>query len=140
MKVESGARSFAAMLSGTGAWLIPTGVCPACWPAYAGAASSLGLGFTLGAGFLVPFAALLLALSLFALGYRARKRRGYGPFVLGILGALGLLAGKLVLVSDVLSFVALAAIVAAGFWNSLPARSVSTSCSGTCPAAEEYDG
>jgi len=137
MKVESGRRSVAAVLSGTGAWFIPAGVCPACWPAYAGAASSLGLGFTLDVGFLVPVAASLLALSLFALGYRAEKRRGYGPLVLGIVGALGVLAGKLVLSSEVLSYVALAGIVAAGLWNSWPARTVSTSCSGTCPAAEE---
>ncbi len=137
MKAQSGRRSVAAVLSGTGAWLVPAGVCPACWPAYAGAASSLGLGFTLGAGFLVPVAALLLSLSLFALGYGAETRRGYAPLSLGIVGALGVLAGKLVLSSDALSYVALAAIFAAGVWNSWPAKSESTSCTGTCPAVEE---
>ena len=137
MKAESGRRSVAAMLSGTGAWFVPAGVCPACWPAYAGAASSLGLGFTLSAGFLVPLAALLLVLSLFALGYRAEKRHGYWPVALGVVGALGVLAGKLLLSSEALSYVALAAIVAAGIWNSWPVRSAPTSCIGTCPIAEE---
>ena len=120
-----------------GAWLVPAGLCPACWPAYAGAVSSLGLGFTLSAEFLVPVAALLLVLSLLALGYGARDRRGYRAFVLGVVGALGVLGGKLLLASELLSYVALAAIVAAGFWNSWPARSVSVSCTGACPIAEE---
>ncbi len=137
MKVESGKRSVAAVLSGTGAWVIPTGACPVCWPAYAGAASSLGLGFTLSAGFLIPFAALLLLLSLLALGYRAEERRGYGPLGFGALGALAVLAGKFWLSSAAISYVGLAAILAAGVWNSWPARSMSESCVGTCPAVEE---
>lgn len=102
-----------------------------------GAASSLGLGFTLSAGFLVPVAVSLLVLSLFALGYRAEKRRGYGPLVLGIVGALGVLTGKLLLSSEVPSTIALAAIVAAGLWNSWPARSASLSRTRTCPTMEE---
>lgn len=125
------------MLPGIGAWFVPAGVCPACWPAHAGAASSLGLGFTLSAEFLVPLAALLLAASLFALGYRAERRRGYGPLVLGLVGALVVLAGKLLFSSEALSYVALAAIVAAGLWNSWPVRSASLSRTGTCPATEE---
>ena len=125
------------MLPGIGAWFVPAGVCPACWPAYAGAASSLGLGFTLSAEFLVPLAALLLAASLFALGYRAERRRGYGPLVLGLVGALVVLAGKLLFSSEALSYVALAAIVAAGLWNSWPVRSASLSRTWTCPATEE---
>lgn len=138
MKAEAGKRSVAAVVSGTGAWLVPAGICPACWPAYAGAASSLGFGFTLSGGFLVPLAAFLLVLSLFALGYRARSRRGYGPLALGVVAAMGVLVGKLWLASEPLSYVALAAIVAAGVWNSWPASSALTSCStGTCPATEE---
>ena len=137
MKAEASRRSIAGVASGMGAWLVPAGVCPACWPAYAGAASSLGVGFTLNAGFLLPLAGLLLVLSLFALGYRARTRRGYGPLALGTVGALGVVVGKLFLSAEALSYVALAAIVAAGIWNSWPARSAPTSCSGTCPAVEK---
>lgn len=137
MKAEAGRRNVAAVLSGTGAWLVPAGICPACWPAYAGAASSLGLGFTLNAGFLVPVAGLLLGLSLFALGYQTRSRRGHGPLVLGVIGGLGVLSGKLWLSSEALSYFALAAIVAAGVWNSWSARSAPTSCKGTCPVTEE---
>ena len=137
MKAEAGGRSVAAVASGMGAWLLPAGVCPACWPAYAGAASSLGLGFTLSAEFLIPLAVLFLGFSLLALGYRAQKRRGYGPLVLGVGGALGVLVGKLLLSSESLSYVALTAIVAAGLWNSWPARKTSTSCTNTCPVTEE---
>ncbi len=94
MKVESGRRSVAAVLSGTGAWLIPAGVCSVGWLAYGGAANSAGLGFTLGAEFLAAIFVLLLTLSLFTLGYREKKRRGYGPLLLGGAGGLGVLAEK----------------------------------------------
>ncbi len=137
MRVETGNRSVTAMLPGIGAWFVPAGVCPACWPAYAGAASSLGLGFTFSSNFLIPLAVVLLLLSLLALAYRAQNRRGYGPFVLGVVGALGVLGGKLLLSAEALSYVGLAAIVAAGVWNSWPARSAPTSCTGTCPITEE---
>ena len=136
MKARAG-RSFAGVASGMGAWLVPAGVCPMCWPAYAGAATSLGFGFTLSAGFLVPLAALLLALSLFALAYRAEKRRGYGPLVLGVVGALGVLSGKLLLSSELLSYVALAAVLGAAVWNVWPVKSARASCTGTGPIAEE---
>ena len=137
MTAEARGRSVTAVLSGIGAWLVPAGVCPVCWSAYAGAASSLGLGFTLSTEFLIPLAVVLLAFSLLALGYRARDRRGYGPFVFGVVGALGVLGGKFLFSSEALSYVALAAIVAAGVWNSWPARSASTSCTGACPLTEE---
>jgi hypothetical protein len=137
MRVEAGRRSASTVFPGIGAWLVPAGVCPACWPAYAGAASSLGLGFTLSAEFLVPLAAILLSFSLVALGYRANSRRGYGPLIFGVLGALGVLSGKLLFSSEAVSYVALAAFIGAGVWNSWPARSASTSCSGTCPSTEE---
>jgi len=137
MRAEASSRSVSALLSGIGAWLVPAGLCPACWPAYAGAASSLGLGFTLSARFLVPLAAVLLLVSLSALGYRARERRGYGPFALGMVGALGVLGGKLLLSSEVFSYIALAAIVAAGTWNSWPARNASGSSTGPCLTTEE---
>ena len=136
MKGEAGRRSATAVLPGIGAWLVPAGVCPLCWPAYAGAASSLGLGFTLSVEFLVPLAAVLLLLSLLALGFRAQDRRGYGPLALGVVGALGVIGGKHLLPSDALSYVALAAIVGAGVWNSWPARSASMSCTKN-PIGEE---
>jgi len=137
MKAEARGQSVTAVLSSIGAWLVPVGVCPVCWAAYAGAASSLGLGFTLSSEFLAPLAAMLLTLSLVALGYRAPDRHGYGPFVLGAAGALGVLGGKLWLSSEALSYVALAAIVTAGVWNSWPVRSAPTSCAGACPVTEE---
>lgn len=137
MSAETGRRSIAAFASGFGAWLVPAGICPVCWPAYAGAATSLGFGFTLDAGFLVPVAALLLVLSLFALGYRAERRRGFGPLVLGVVGAAGVLAGKLWLSSEVLSYLALAAIVGAGVWNSWPTRRAEVSCKVPLGVTEE---
>ncbi|KAF0218625.1 MAG: putative Thioredoxin [Geobacteraceae bacterium] len=40
-----GWRGMAAMLPGIGLAFLPKLACPACWPAYAGVFSSLGLGF-----------------------------------------------------------------------------------------------
>lgn len=137
MKPPAVSRAVAAVLSGTGAWIIPAGMCPACWPAYAGVVSSLGLGFTLSAEFLVPIAVLLLAVSIFTLGYRAERRRGFGPLGLGVVGGLGVLAAKLWFSSEGLSYAGLGAIVLAGFWNSWPARGLPASCTGSCPRVEE---
>lgn len=137
MRAPTGSRAVAAVLSGTGAWLIPVGICPACWPAYAGVVSSLGLGFTLSAEFLVPVAVLLFAVSILALGYRAEKRRGFGPLCLGVVGGLGVLSGKLWFSSERVSYAALGAIVIAGLWNSWPSRRLPASCNGSCPTVEE---
>ena len=54
----------------------------------------------------------------------------------GVVGALGVIGGKHLLSSDALSYVALAAIVGAGVWNSWPARSASMSCTKN-PIGEE---
>ena len=137
MRAPRGSRAVAGVLSGTGAWLMPVGICPACWPAYAGIVSSFGLGFTLSAEFLVPVVMFLLAVSIFALGYRAERRRGLGPLGLGVVGGLGVLAAKLWFSSEGLSHAALGTIVIAGFWNSWPSKRLPASRTGSCPTAEE---
>src|SRR4051812_22146874 len=74
---------------------IQAGRCgPACWPAYAGIVSALGLGFLVSAKYLLPLTALFLALTAFALGFRASLRHGYGPFWVGLLAAAVILTGK----------------------------------------------
>lgn len=112
-------RSLAA-LPGTGAALLPVGLCPACWPAYAGLLGSLGLGFVLETAYLLRVTAVLLGLALLALGVRARARRGYRPLALGALSAAGILVFKFAYPSAPLVYAGLAGLVAASIWNAWP--------------------
>src|SRR5437588_7217193 len=81
-------------LPGVGVSLLPKLACPLCWPAYAGLLSSVGLGFLISSAYLLPLTAGLLALALFAMAFRAKNRHGYGPFLLGLVAAIGVLLGK----------------------------------------------
>lgn len=97
-------RMFGSM-PGIGASLLPVGVCPACWPVYAGVLSSLGLGFLVHTTYLLPLTAAFLLFSLGTLAYWANARHGYGPFALGLLAAVGILVGKFGVSSDVLFYI-----------------------------------
>lgn len=81
-------------LPGVGVSLLPKLACPLCWPAYVGLLSSVGLGFLISARYLLPFTAAILALALVALAFKAKERHGYKPLVLGVVGVVGILAGK----------------------------------------------
>ncbi len=72
--------------------------------------------------YLLPLTVLLLALALAALGFRAGRRRGYGPLALGIAAAALLLLGKFVLDSNAAVYAGIASLVGASLWNSWPAR------------------
>ena len=71
--------------------------------------------------YLLPLTVLALVLALAALGFRAR-RRGYGPFVVGIVAAFTLVVGKFVFDSNVAVYGAVAALVGASLWNSWPTK------------------
>ena len=121
---------FLPVLPGAGAFLLPIGVCPACWPAYSGLLGSIGFGFLLDDRYLLPFTAGLLLVALGSLAYRARSRRGYGPLGLGALASSLAFTGKFALASDPLLYLGLGMLVVASVWNAWPRRSGSTgSCS-----------
>ncbi len=122
-----------ATLPGIGASLLPAGLCPACWPAYAGLLSSLGLGFLLKTTYLLPLTALFLLIALGALAFRAKARRGYGPCVVGLLASGIVLAGKFALASDVAMYVGIALLLAASVWNAWPQR-INSAGNDVCPA------
>jgi len=117
--------------------LLPKIACPACWPAYAGVLSSFGVSFLIDARYLFALTAGFLAVALFFLGFRARRRRGYGPLMVGSAAAAGLLIGKFYLESDLAMFSAVGLLMGASFWNSWP-RSLATSpaCSVSEPSAQ----
>ncbi len=116
---------------GIGVSLMPKLMCPACWPAYAGVLSSLGLGFLIGTTYLLPLTAGLLAMSTGTLAIRARQRRGYGPAWTGLVGAMLILFGKFQLESTVAMSGGVVLLFAAALWNAWPRQVVQ---SGQCPA------
>lgn len=121
---------FSASLPAVGAALLPVGFCPACWPAYAGVLGALGLGFLLDRAYLLPLTTALFGLALFALAFRAKSRRGYGPFVLGVLSAGLMLTFKFVYALTPLVYAGLAGFVVASFWNAWLKQE---SKAGSCP-------
>lgn len=115
-----------------GVSVLPKLACPACWPAYAGLLTSIGLGFLISVRYLLPLTIVFLALALAAMLSRARDRRGYGPFLLGVLAASGILLGKFALDSRPTVYVAIGVLAVASLWNSWPRHDTSndaTACS-----------
>lgn len=108
---------------GIGISLLPKLACPACWPAYAGLLSSLGLGFLVSTEYLLPMTAAFLVIAVGMLAFRARGRRGYGPFVLGIVAASLILLGKFSLSSNPVLYAGLGLLILASVWNSWPIAS-----------------
>jgi len=117
-----------AMLPGIGAAFLPKVACPACWPAYAGFLSSVGLGFLVNTVYLLPLTAAFLAIAVFALAFRARRRHGYGPFALGLVASAIVLIGKFSFESDPAMYAGLAVLVAASLWNSWPRKQRAATC------------
>jgi mercuric ion transport protein len=115
--------------------LLPKLVCPACWPAYAAAASALGLTFLLDAAYLLPIAAAALLAAVAGLAFGARQRRGYAPAALALASAGLLLLAKFSLDSAVLLWTGAAAFTAAFIWNAWPRRN--SQGQAYCPACDE---
>ena len=119
-------------LPGVGVAMLPKLACPFCWPAYAGLLSSVGLGFLVSAVYLLPLTAAFLVLALGAMAFRANKRQGYNPFLLGLVAATGVLLGKFVWESKATMYSAVGLLVIASLWNSWP-RGDTHSHTETCP-------
>ncbi|MCO6414007.1 MAG: hypothetical protein J5I92_14795 [Thiogranum sp.] len=120
-----------ALLPTVGVALLPKLACPACWPAYAGVFSTVGIGFLDYTPLLLPLTAVFLLIAVTALAYRARQRRGYKPLLVGVLAAGTLLIGKFHYDSDVAMYAGLFLLVATSLWNTWPK---STSADTFCPA------
>lgn len=130
-------RGTAAMLPAIGLTLLPKLTCPACWSAYAGVLSSLGIGFVNYSPYLLPLTALFLILAVASLRFRAKSRRGYGPFIMGTVAAIIVLIGKFLFASGTALYGGIALLTAASLWNSWPLRKEGN---GACPACASQDG
>ncbi len=109
-------------LPSVGFSMLPKLACPACWPAYAGLLTSIGLGFLISAVYLPPLTVAFLVLALGALAFRAKQRRGYSPLLLGIVTASGVLLGKFVWESNPIMYASIGLLVVSSLWNTWPRR------------------
>ena len=107
-------------LPGVGVSLLPKLTCPICWPAYAGLLTSVGLGFLISERYLFAVTAGILLLSIGALAFRARIRRGYAPATLGLVAGAIVLLGKFSLESSAAIYSGLGLLIGASVWNSWP--------------------
>ena len=82
----------------------------------------MGLAFLMETAYLLPLTGFFLLVSVGALGIRARQRRGYGPFVVGIAAAVLLLVGKFVFDSNVAVYGGIAVLIVASGWNAWPTK------------------
>jgi hypothetical protein len=115
-------RSSLTVAPGIGVALVPTTLCPACWPALGGVLSTLGIGFVMDGRWVLPVTIPLLALAVGGLAFRAPTRRGYAPFGLGVVAVMIATVGKFIVHSDAAMYSGLAVLVAASVWNSWPTR------------------
>jgi mercuric ion transport protein len=104
--------------------MLPKIACPACWPAYAGLLSSIGLGFLIpNRAYLLPLTAIFLAVAVGILAVDARRKRDYVPLAVGTIAAGLILVGKFSLESNLLFYAGLGLLVLASVWNSWPVAS-----------------
>jgi hypothetical protein len=125
---SDGLASWLAILPAIGVAMLPKLACPACWPAYAGLLSSIGLGFLTQAAYLFPLTIVFLAVAVGALGFRARSRHGYGPFSVGLVAAVVVIVGKFLFESDPAMYGGIALLIGASVWNTWPRRKTNSSC------------
>jgi mercuric ion transport protein len=130
---RAGWRNAIAALPAVGTAALPKLTCPVCWPAYTALLGAMGVGFINYTPYLLPLTVSFLILSLIALGWRARRRRGYGPLFAGLAASALLLVGKFAFDSEAAMYTGIAILVAASFWNAWPRAQ---QAAGDCPACD----
>lgn len=125
---ESSWKRFLALLPVIGTAFLPKLICPACWPAYAGILSALGLGFVNYTPFLLPLTISFLVIVLWSLGFRASQRHGYYPLIAGTSASAVLLIGKFIFNADSVMYGGLSLLIGACLWNSWPLKTTEEAC------------
>ena len=82
----------------------------------------MGLAFLLQTAYLLPLTAVTLLLAVSALGFRADRRRGYGPLAVGTVAAILVIVAKFVWESDWMTYGGIVLLVSASVWNSWPTK------------------
>ena len=110
--------------------LVPSLTCPACWPAYAGVLSALGLGFVPTAPHLLPVTLGLLALALGALALRAETP---APVLMGVVGSVLVVVGKFVVSSNPFNYTGVALLAGGSLWRARQRVTIPQSCPACAP-------
>ena len=132
-----GYKSIFAIVPSIGAVMIPGISCPLCWPAYAGLLSAFGIGFVNYTPYLLPITVLFLMIAVFALAFRAKRRRGHRPAVTGLIAAILIIVGKFILSLSLLTYSGIALLIIASIWNLWPGKNKgNVSCSFCIPAKD----
>jgi hypothetical protein len=116
-----------------GVSLLPKVICPVCSAAYAALLSSVGLGFLISTTYLLSLTLVFLSLAVGALHFGASRRRGHGPFWLGLVAASGVLIGKFWFDSPAVTYSGVGLLVFACVWNAVPRRTTASFCPGCLP-------
>lgn len=82
----------------------------------------MGLAYLLQTTYLLPITAVTLLLAVIALGFRADRRRGYGPLAVGVMAAVLVIVGKFAWESDGLTYGGIVLLVGSSVWNSWPKK------------------
>lgn len=80
----------------------------------------MGLAFLLQTAYLLPLTVVTLLLAVSALGFRADRRRGYGPLAVGIVAAILVIVAKFAWESDEMTYGGIVLLISASVWNSWP--------------------
>ena len=120
-KPNSGSRGLLALLRAFAVVLLPRLVCPCQMPAYVGLLSSLGLAFLAETIYLLPMSVTFLTFAVGGFLLGTKRRQGYGPFLVGVIGTFALLLGKFILISDSAFYGGVFFLLAASLWNAWPA-------------------
>ncbi|MCP5468546.1 MAG: MerC family mercury resistance protein [Deltaproteobacteria bacterium] len=126
-------RRLLALLPVIGAALLPSLACPACWPAYAGFLSALGIGFFNYSAYLLPLMVIFIMVTLFTLGFRAKTRHGYYPLILGTLSSTVIVFGKFIFNLNWVLYLGVVCLIAACIWNSWPVKKNKLHSCPSCP-------
>ena len=104
--------------------------CPLCLLAYAGVLGTLGLDPRLYRAWFLPLTLAFSTATLVVLAFRAQRRHGYGPFVVGFTAVSIILASKFYFDSMPLLYTGIVLLLAASIWNSWPkkAKPLPVSC------------
>ena len=113
--------------------LLPTFACPICASASIGILASLGFGYLLSRTYLLPLTALFLVIALGGLAFKAQKRNGYGPALLGAVAGAAVLLGKFRWDSTPATYVGVGLLVVSSFWNVWQRKRATDAC----PACNE---
>ena len=90
--------------------------------AYAGVLGSLGFDPILYRVWLLPVTLAFAATALMMLAYRAPRRQGYRPLLLGVVAVAMIVTGKFILDFLPLLVAGMVLLLAASVWNSWPKK------------------